>query len=351
MILPSRLANLAGARMKTVNCNLRYRKGCSPKTQTLRHDMSQNTQILSADEGDLAHAAEILRAGGLVAFPTETVYGLGGDARNGAAVAGIYAAKGRPSFNPLIVHVSDLTEAEKIGVFSDQALTLAARFWPGPLTLVLPLKAGSEISGLVTAGHDTVAIRVPAHPIARRLLMMFGGAVAAPSANPSGKISPTTAAHVVAGLSGKIAAVIDGGGCAVGVESTILSLQPATVLREGGVAREDLEMFLGPLTIGGNSEKPNAPGQLTSHYAPNAAVRLNVTSPLSGEIWVGFGPCEGAALSLSRTGDLIEAAAQLFSILRAADTLNAPIAFAPVPDIGLGRAINDRLRRAAAPRS
>lgn len=313
--------------------------------------MSQNTLILNADDGDLARAAEILRAGGLVAFPTETVYGLGGNARDGAAVAGIYAAKGRPSFNPLIVHVADLAAAEEIAEFPPQAQAIAARFWPGPLTLVLPVKSGSGISDLVTAGLDTVAIRIPAHPIARRLLAAFGGAVAAPSANPSGKISPTTAAHVLAGLSGKIAAVIEGGPCSVGVESTILSLEPAAILRDGGISREDLEAILGPLTTGGDADKPNAPGQLTSHYAPNATVRLNVTAPRADEIWVGFGDCAGAAFSLSKTGDLIEAAAQLFAVLRAADAMAKPIAFAPVPEIGLGRAINDRLKRAAAPRS
>jgi L-threonylcarbamoyladenylate synthase len=312
--------------------------------------MSQNTQILTASDGDLARASSILRAGGLVAFPTETVYGLGGNARDGSAVAGIYAAKGRPSFNPLIVHVADLAAAEEIAVFSDQARAIAAQFWPGPLTLVLPLKTGSGISDLVTAGLDTIAMRIPAHPIARRMLAQFGGAVAAPSANPSGKISPTTAAHVLAGLSGKIAAVVEGGACAVGVESTIVSLNPAIILREGGIAREDLEAILGPIASGGDCVKPNAPGQLTSHYAPNAAVRLNVTTPQAGEIWVGFGSCEGAHLSLSETGDLVEAATNLFAILRTADAMNAPIAFAPVPEIGLGRAINDRLNRAAAPR-
>lgn len=312
--------------------------------------MSLNTESLPPHGTGLTRAAEILRAGGLVAFPTETVYGLGGNARDGAAVAGIYAAKGRPSFNPLIVHVADLSAAEDIAEFSDQARAVAKRFWPGPLTLVLPLKSGSGISDLVTAGLSTVAIRLPAHPVARALLHAFGGAVAAPSANLSGKISPTTAAHVLAGLSGKIAAVVDGGACAVGVESTILSIEPLQLLRQGGVAEEDLAALLGPLTQGGDADKPNAPGQLTSHYAPAASVRLNVTAPISGEIWVGFGTRPGAQLSLSPDGDLLEAASRLFAVLREADALGRPIAFAPVPEIGLGRAINDRLRRAAAPR-
>lgn len=313
------------------------------------------TLTLPPTPDGLARAADLLRAGGLVAFPTETVYGLGGDARIDRAVAAIFAAKGRPSFNPLIVHMPDLAAARTVAVFDDRAEAVAAQFWPGPLTLVLPLRAEAGISPLVTAGLPTVAVRVPAHPVAQGLLRVFGGPLAAPSANPSGKVSPTRAAHVLAGLSGRIAAVVDGGSCAVGVESTILGLDgPPALLRPGGVTVEALEQALGtPLAIGGSETRPNAPGQLASHYAPGAAVRLAVTQPAAGEVWVGFGPCPGAALSLSESGDLVEAAARLFHILREADEVageGGRIAFAPVPETGLGRAINDRLRRAAAPR-
>ncbi|MBD1205252.1 MAG: threonylcarbamoyl-AMP synthase [Rhodobacteraceae bacterium] len=313
------------------------------------------TLTLPPTPDGLARAADLLRAGGLVAFPTETVYGLGGDARNDRAVAAIFAAKGRPSFNPLIVHVPDLAAARTVAVFDDRAEAVAAQFWPGPLTLVLPLREEAGISPLVTAGLATVAVRVPAHPVAQGLLRAFGGPLAAPSANPSGKVSPTRAAHVLAGLSGRIAAVVDGGACAVGVESTILGLDgPPALLRPGGVTVEALEQALGtPLPIGGSETRPNAPGQLASHYAPGAAVRLEVTQPAAGEVWVGFGPCPGAALSLSESGDLVEAAARLFHLLRQADEVagdRGRIAFAPVPETGLGRAINDRLRRAAAPR-
>lgn len=319
--------------------------------------MTTETELLSPDEPGLARAADLLRAGGLVAFPTETVYGLGGDARNDRAVAAIFEAKGRPQFNPLIVHVATLADAEAIASFSPQAHALAGAFWPGPLTLVLPLREGSGISELVTAGHDTVAIRMPEHPLARALLAAFGGVVAAPSANPSGKISPTTAAHVLEGLNGRIAGVVDGGPCAVGVESTILSLDPPRLLRPGGLPVEIIEEALGaPLAIGGNADAPNAPGQLVSHYAPGAAVRLDARTKEPGEIWIGFGEhCEDADLNLSRTHDLVEAAANLFGALREADDLAlargaSRIAVAPVPEKGLGRAINDRLRRAAAPR-
>ena len=314
-----------------------------------------DTETLPATDAGLARAAGLLRGGALVAFPTETVYGLGGDARNDRAVAAIFAAKGRPSFNPLIVHLPDLAAARTVAVFDARAEAVAAAFWPGPLTLVLPLRAEAGISPLVTAGLATVAVRVPAHPVAQGLLRAFGGPLAAPSANPSGKVSPTRAAHVLAGLAGRIAAVMDGGDCAVGVESTILGLDGApALLRPGGVTVEALEAVLGlPLVAGGSEVRPNAPGQLASHYAPGALVRLEVTRPEAGEVWVGFGDCPGAALSLSEAGDPVEAAARLFHILREADVLAGPegrIAFAPVPEAGLGRAINDRLRRAAAPR-
>lgn len=312
------------------------------------------TRTLAPDDAGIAEAARFLAAGALVAFPTETVYGLGGDARNDRAVAGIYEAKGRPSFNPLIVHLPDLIAVERIAHVGNKARMLAQAFWPGPLTLVLPLRDGVAISPLVTAGLESVAVRVPAHPLAQKLLRAFGGPLAAPSANPSGRVSPTTAAHVLEGLSGRIAAVLDGGACAVGLESTIVLADPEPVLlRPGGLPVEALEAALGePIAVGGNAGVPTSPGQLASHYAPDAAVRLDATEARAGEVLVGFGPVKGA-LSLSETGDLVEAAAQLFQMLRTADRLAGPggrIAFAPVPETGLGRAINDRLRRAAAPR-
>lgn len=312
------------------------------------------TKILTADDVGVTRAAALLRDGQLVAFPTETVYGLGGDASDDRAVAMIFDAKGRPRFNPLIVHLPSLGEAERYAHFDARARAVAEAFWPGPLTLVLPLREGTGLSPLVTAGLATVAIRIPAHPLARTLLQAAGRPIAAPSANPSGRVSPTRAAHVIDGLSGRIAAVVDGGACAVGVESTILGLDgEPRLLRPGGIPAEALEAALGgPLAIGGSAEKPNAPGQLASHYAPGAAVRLNARAAETGEILVGFGPVKGD-LSLSASGDLVEAAANLFHILREADLLSGPqgrIAFAPIPEHGLGRAINDRLGRAAAPR-
>lgn len=312
------------------------------------------TRTLSATSDGIAEAAALLQDGALVAFPTETVYGLGGDARSDLAVARIFEAKGRPRFNPLIVHVPDLAAAEAFAVFSPAARALAQAFWPGPLTLVLPLRGGSGLSPLVTADLPTVAIRVPAHPLARALLVAFGGPLAAPSANPSGRVSPTRAAHVLDGLSGRIAAVLDGGDCAVGVESTIVTLDPVPVLlRPGGLPVEALEVALGQrLASGGDAAKPSAPGQLVSHYAPAAGLRLNALAAGAGEVMVGFGPVAGD-LTLSASGDLVEAAARLFHILREADRLAGlidRIAFAPIPESGLGRAINDRLRRAAAPR-
>lgn len=309
------------------------------------------TELLTPDAAGLTRAARLLRDGGLVAFPTETVYGLGGDARSDLAVAQIFDAKGRPRFNPLIVHVPDVAAAREFAVLDARAEAIAASFWPGPLTLVLPLREAG-LSPLVTAGLTSVAIRVPAHPLAQDLLRAFGGPLAAPSANPSGRVSPTRAAHVLAGLSGRIAAVLDGGACAVGVESTILGLlDRPELLRPGGVALEALEAVLGPLSLGGSAEKPNAPGQLASHYAPGSAVRLEAATAHPGEVRLGFGPgpCD---LNLSEGGDLVEAAANLFHMLREADLLAAGrgIAVASVPETGLGRAINDRLRRAAAPR-
>jgi L-threonylcarbamoyladenylate synthase len=312
------------------------------------------TERLSPDATGLDRAAGLLRAGDLVAFPTETVYGLGGDARSDIAVARIFEAKGRPRFNPLIVHVPDIAAARALAQFDDRAERVASAFWPGPLTLVLPLREEAGLSALVTADLTSVAIRVPAHPVAQGLLRAFGGPVAAPSANPSGRVSPTRADHVMDGLSGRIAAVVDGGASAVGLESTILGLVgEARLLRPGGIPAEVLEDCLGvTLLTGADPARPTAPGQLASHYAPGAAVRLGVTAPTPGAVWIGFGPeCREAVLNLSETGDLVEAAANLFHALREADRLATTlIEVAPIPEHGLGRAINDRLRRAAAPR-
>ena len=310
-----------------------------------------DTLRLSPDPPDLARAAALLQAGDLVAFPTETVYGLGGDATSGAAVAGIFAAKGRPAFNPLIVHVPDCAAAQKLVLWSDTAQALAEAFWPGPLTLVLTLAPGHGIASLVTAGLPTLAIRVPAHPTAQALLHAVGRPIAAPSANPSGRISPTTAAHVLTGLGGRIAAVVDDGPCSVGLESTIIGLNGTpTLLRPGGVPAEAIADVLGqPLVTPAAADGITAPGQLGTHYAPQVPVRLNVMSPAADEAFLGFGPMK-ADMTLSATGDLTEAAARLFYVLHALDRQGRPIAVAPIPETGLGMAINDRLRRAAAPR-
>ncbi|MCY1127716.1 L-threonylcarbamoyladenylate synthase [Frigidibacter sp. RF13] len=315
------------------------------------------TELLPPTAEGLGHAARHLAEGRLVAFPTETVYGLGGDARDDRAVASIFAAKGRPAFNPLIVHVPDMAAAARLAVFSDPALRLAAAFWPGALTLVLPMRDDSGLSPLVSAGLPSVAIRMPAHPVAVALLHSFGGPVAAPSANPSGRISPTRAEHVLDGLAGRIAAVLDGGACPVGVESTIIGLEPRpTLLRPGGIPVEAIEECLGVRLAAPDPAplRPNAPGQLSSHYAPSAAVMLEVTAPRPDDVWIGFGSRTGTeGLNLSPSGDLVEAAANLFHYLREADRCagsGGRIAVAPIPEKGLGRAINDRLRRAAAPR-
>lgn len=309
------------------------------------------TRILTPTADGIAEAAALLQAGALVSFPTETVYGLGADARNGTAVAGIYDAKGRPGFNPLIVHVASQQMAARYAVWSKTAEDLAAAFWPGPLTLVLPLKEGHGLSSLVTAGLGSVALRLPAHATAQAILQRFGGPIAAPSANPSGRISATTASHVMSGLEGRIAAIVDDGPCPVGLESTILGLTQATpqLLRAGGVPQEALEEMLGaPLAVASGVEII-APGQLKSHYAPGASVRLNATDRHPGEVVLGFGAMEGD-VNLSPAGDLVEAAARLFDHLHQLDAMKAPIAVVPIPDHGLGRAINDRLARAAAPR-
>jgi len=320
--------------------------------------VSEDTRILPADPAAIAEAGALLAGGRLVAFPTETVYGLGGDAGDDRAVAAIFAAKGRPQFNPLIVHLPDVAAAAAHGVFTPEAERLAAAFWPGPLTLVLPRRPEARLSLLVSAGLDSVALRVPAHPVARALLRAAGRPVAAPSANPSGGVSPTRADHVAAGLSGRVALVLDGGPCAVGLESTIVDLSgPRPVLlRPGGVTREQIEAVLGPVEASqGSAERPNAPGQLTSHYAPGLPVRLGALSVAADEALLAFGPTPppgaGAVLNLSPAGDLAEAAANLFAMLRALDRPGLRgIAVMPVPEAGLGLAINDRLRRAAAPR-
>lgn len=309
------------------------------------------TQLLGTTESDIAAAAAFLEQGQLVSFPTETVYGLGADARSDTATAAIFEAKGRPSFNPLIVHVCNFAMAEQIGGFGPLARKLAQAFWPGPMTLVVPLRQGS-VAPLVSAGLDTIAIRVPAHPVAQALLSAFNGPIAAPSANPSGQVSPTTAAHVLAGLDGKLAAILDGGACDVGLESTIIAADgTGTLLRAGGLSMEDITAHLGyPIPTDTTPTAVTAPGQLASHYAPKGQVRLNVTVPNADEVYVGFGdvPCE---LNLSKNGDMLEAAANIFAALHHLNKIDArKIAIAPIPDTGLGLAINDRLARAAAPR-
>jgi L-threonylcarbamoyladenylate synthase len=303
---------------------------------------------------DVARAAEILSGGGMVAFPTETVYGLGADANNDLAVAKIYEAKGRPSFNPLIAHVEDVEAAFALGQFSGDALKLAARFWPGPLTLVVPRRVDCTVSLLASAGLPSIALRVPAHPLALELLRAVGRPVVAPSANPSGRISPTTAAHVRESLGDKVQMILDGGPCAVGLESTIVSLLDPTprLLRSGGLGREVIEQALGRKLLDAETSGPlHAPGQLESHYAPRAVLRLNAENWRAGEAQLGFGSHD-APLNLSRKGDVVEAAAHLFAMLHQLDaTAPATIAVAPIPMTGLGEAINDRLKRAAAPRS
>lgn len=311
------------------------------------------TETLLPDTGGYARAADVLDKGGLVAFPTETVYGLGGDARNNRAIAQIFEAKGRPRFNPLIVHLSSIEDAHALVEWSDAADRLASALWPGPLTLVLPLRTGHGLSPLVTAGLPSLAIRLPAHPVAQALLAAFGGPVAAPSANPSGRISPTTATHVANGLSGRIEVILDGGSCNVGLESTIIGLTDTPVLlRPGGLPAEVLEQVLDhPLAQHHPTNAGlTAPGQMASHYAPGAHLRLNASGRREGEVLLGFGDVE-CNLNLSRAADLVEAAANLFGQLHALDaTEAATIAVSPIPETGLGRAINDRLRRAAAPR-
>jgi L-threonylcarbamoyladenylate synthase len=326
------------------------------------------TRLVAAGAEATAEAVRVLAAGGLVAFPTETVYGLGADATNGAAVARLYAAKGRPAFNPLIAHVTDAAAAQALARFDADAARLAAAFWPGPLTLVLPKSQTCTVSELATAGLDSIAVRVPHHAVAQDLLAAFGRPVVAPSANRSGHVSPTTAAHVLGDLSGRVDLIVDGGPTPVGVESTIVACLgqafggPA-LLRPGGVPREAIEKLLGrPLAQApagiAIEDVPLAPGMLASHYAPRTRMRLETDHVEPGEALLAFGPAavKGAdkaakMLNLSARGDLIEAAANLFSHLRALDAAKATmIAVMPLPHDGLGEAINDRLQRAAAPR-
>jgi len=323
------------------------------------------TPILPAGEAAVAAAARSLAEGGLVAFPTETVYGLGADAGNATAIARLYQAKGRPAFNPLIAHLSDLGAAQRIAHFDATALLLAKAFWPGPLTLVLPKTTDCAVADLATAGLDTIAVRLPAHPVAREILRAFGGPVVAPSANLSGHVSPTTAAHVQSDLSGRIDLIVDGGPVAVGVESTIVGcFEELRLLRPGGLPRGEIERVLGrallqaPQDANNDSGQPLAPGMLASHYAPRTAVRLNASSVEPGEALLAFGPAAvpgvdaaRSVMNLSARGDLNEAAANLFGYLRTLDTKGAHrIAVMPVPGHELGEAINDRLRRAATAR-
>jgi L-threonylcarbamoyladenylate synthase len=314
---------------------------------------------LSVDQASIDEAARLIREGELVAFPTETVYGLGGDATNERAVAKIFEAKGRPQFNPLISHVLDAGEARRLVQWSDVADRLAARFWPGPLTLVLPRAKGSPIALLATAGLDTAAIRAPAHPMAQALIRAAGRPIAGPSANRSGAVSPTRAEHVAESLGDRVKLILDGGPCEVGLESTVLDLTTAmpTLLRPGGATREAIEEVIGPVALSHAVPSGNAahksPGQLASHYAPARPVRLNATSVTADEGLLAFGPQPPAGanqvLNLSVSGDLTEAAANLFAHLRALDQpANTRIAVMPIPQTGLGLAINDRLRRAAA---
>ncbi len=324
------------------------------------------TPVAPATPAAIAHAAGLLRAGRLVAFPTETVYGLGGDATDERAVAAIFAAKDRPHFNPLIVHVPDLAAAEFLAVFDERAHAAAARFWPGPLSLVLPRRATSGLSLLASAGLMTVALRAPAHPVAQALLRAAARPIAAPSANRSGRISATAAAHVVEELDGHAALVLDAGPCPVGVESTVVDLtdEVPVLLRPGGVPVEELNAVLGPIAMPAVGLQPTgssrggpvrSPGMLASHYAPSLPLRLNARAARPGEALLAFGgavpPGFRAVLWLSRSGDLAEATANLFAMLRRLDRPEfTGIAVMPIPEERLGRAINDRLRRAAAPR-
>jgi L-threonylcarbamoyladenylate synthase len=308
-----------------------------------------NGWVLPADDAAITAAMELLRSGQIVAIPTETVYGLAADASNADAVAKIYAAKGRPDFNPLIVHVADQSAAENLAEFSPMAHQLAQAFWPGPLTLVLPLRSDADIAGAVTAGLPTIALRCPAHPVMQALLKKTGLNIAAPSANKSGGISPTRAEHVLAGLGGAVPMILDGGPCSAGLESTIVAVRDNgwQILRPGPVTSADIERVLGTSPLAASGDNVEAPGQLASHYAPSKAVRLNAIQPAPGEWHIGFGAIEGND-NLSASGDLALAAANLFDALHRADASAAlSISVAPIPHEGIGVAINDRLQRAS----
>jgi L-threonylcarbamoyladenylate synthase len=312
-------------------------------------------RIEKATAESIARAAEILHNGGLVAFPTETVYGLGADATNDRAVARVFAAKGRPDFNPLIVHIAESEAARRIVAWSDAAEKLARRFWPGPLTMVLPRRADARVSLLASAGLDSLGVRLPDHPVARQLIAAADTPIVAPSANPSGRLSPTTAEHVAESMGFEVDLVLDGGPCRVGIESTVVDLTadiPA-VLRPGAVSVGDLTSVIGRVEAGGSVGPIKSPGLLAGHYAPRLPLRLNATTATAEEAFLAFGSNEptgaGALLNLSPKGDLVEAAARLFAYLRSLDRSGLKgIAAAPIPDAGLGHAINDRLRRAAA---
>ena len=323
--------------------------------------ISKPTFRAEAGSASLDKAVSILHGEGLVAFPTETVYGLGADATNPKAVAKIFEAKGRPRFNPLISHVTGLPAAQELGRFDASALELAETFWPGPLTLVVPVADGSPVCDLARAGLDSIAIRVPSHPTARALLAAFGKPVVAPSANRSGHVSPTLARHVLDDLDGRIDMVLDGGAAGMGLESTVVSCLGAQprILRPGGVTRQMIERVIGPLgdDLETDNRAPIAPGQLSSHYAPRASLRLDAAGPRPHEAWLSFGPCgehalvKPGSLNLSASGDLVEAAANLYAMLRQLDAAGPKaIAVAPIPADGMGEAIRDRLKRAAAPR-
>lgn len=307
------------------------------------------TERLAGDAAGIARAAALIESGRLVALPTETVYGLAGRADRAEAVAAIYRAKGRPDFNPLIVHLPDVAAAERLALFDDRARQLAARFWPGPLTMVLPLAPDAAVAAAVTAGLPTIALRCPANPLMRAVLAEAGLPLAAPSANRSGGVSPTSADHVLRTLDARIAAVLDGGPSARGLESTIVALRENgwQLLREGPILREEIESLLGaPLAI--TEARIEAPGQLAQHYSPGKPVRLEAREAQSDEFMIGFGNVAGDC-SLSEAGDLAEAAARLYECLHlAADSAHPLVAVAPIPGIGIGRAINDRLRRAAS---
>ena len=308
-----------------------------------------NGWVLPADDAAITAAMELLRSGQIVAIPTETVYGLAADASNADAVGKIYAAKGRPDFNPLIVHVADQLAAENLAEFSPMAHQLAQAFWPGPLTLVLPLRTDANIAGAVTAGLPTIALRCPAHPVMQALLKKTGLNIAAPSANKSGSISPTRAEHVLAGLGSAVPMILDGGPCSAGLESTIVAVRDNgwQILRPGPVTAADIERVLGTKPLAASGNNIEAPGQLASHYAPSKVVRLNAIEPERGEWHIGFGAVEGND-NLSATGDLAQAAANLFDALHRADASAAlSISVAPIPHEGIGVAINDRLQRAS----